>query len=105
MHLMIVCGHMPVRRIITAKRDTTGLAGTQVQPPAMDFDALLTDVLFSGPDLRDRAKVLAYMAVLTHVLKLRYSRDLFIRYFADRRRPGQFASAVEIEGMIFWEFP
>lgn len=97
MGLMIVCGHMPVRRIITAKRYSTGLAGAQVQPPAMDFDALLADVFFSGLDLRDRVKVLAYMAVLTHVLKLRDSGDLFIKYFADRRRPGQFAGAVEIE--------
>lgn len=71
--LMIMSGHMPVWGIVTAERYATGLASTQVQPPAMDFDAFLTYVLLGGFDLRDRAQVLAYMTILTHILKLRDS--------------------------------
>lgn len=73
MDLMIMGGHMPVRGIVTAEGYSTGLTGTQVQPPAMYFDAFLTDIFFSGFDLRDCAQVLADMAVLTHPLKLRDS--------------------------------
>ena len=71
--LMIMRGHMPVWGIVTAKRYTTGLAGTQVQPPAMYFYAFFAYILLGGFDLRDRAKVLAYMTILTHILKLRDS--------------------------------
>jgi hypothetical protein len=71
--LMIMRGHVPVWGIVTAERYATSLAGTQVQPSAMDFDAFLTYVLLGGFDLRDRAQVLAYMTILTHILKLRDS--------------------------------
>jgi hypothetical protein len=55
MDLMVMRGHMPVRGIVTAEGYPTGLAGTQVQPPAMYFDALFADILLSRFDLLDRA--------------------------------------------------
>jgi hypothetical protein len=66
MDLMIVRGHMPVRGIITAEGYAAGLTGTQVQPSAMNFDAFLADMFFSGFNFGDGTQVLAYMAILTH---------------------------------------
>ena len=73
MDLIIVRGHMPVRGVVTAERYATGLTGAQMQPPAMYFDAFFADVLLRRFDLLDGAQVFAYMAVLTHSLKLRNS--------------------------------
>ena len=71
--LVIMRGHVPVRRIVTAEGYAAGLTGAQVQPPAMDLDAFFADILLGRFNLLDRTQVLAYMAVLTHLLKLRNS--------------------------------
>jgi hypothetical protein len=55
MDLMVMRGHMPVRGIVAAEGYPTGLAGTQVQPPAVYFDAFFADILLSRFDLLDRA--------------------------------------------------
>jgi len=59
MDLMIMRGHVPVGRIVTAKGDAAGLAGAQMQPPAVNFDAFLANVFFRGLDVGDRAQVFA----------------------------------------------
>lgn len=79
MDLMIVRRHMAVGGIVTAKGYTAGLAGSQVHPGAVNFDAFCTNKLFGRLDFSDRAQMLAYLAVFTHILKLRDSGDLFVR--------------------------
>jgi hypothetical protein len=59
MYLVIMSGHVPVRRVVTAKGYPTGLAGTQMQPPAVNFNAFLTNILLCGFDFGDGAQVFA----------------------------------------------
>lgn len=50
---------MPVRRIIAAKGDSASLAGAQMQPPAVHFDAFFADIGLGGLNIGDRIQVLA----------------------------------------------
>ena len=59
MRLMVVRSHMTVWRVVTAKGDAAGLAGTQMQPPAVNFNAFLTNILLCGFDFGDGAQVFA----------------------------------------------
>src|ERR1700722_6046666 len=101
MRLMVVRGHMTVGRVVTAKGDAAGLAGTQMQPPAVNFDTFFANIFFRGLPVGDGAQMFAQMTILTHILKLRDSgintagpgspskaSNLFLQHFPDRRRPG-----------------
>jgi hypothetical protein len=110
MRLMVVCGHVTVWRVVTAKGDAAGLAGTQMKPPAVNFDTFFANIFFRGLDVGDCAQMFAQMTILTHILKLRDSGinktglgslpskagDLFLQQFTDRRRPGPLLGAPEV---------
>lgn len=51
MDLVIMCGHMPHRRVVTAERYAAGLARAQMHPSGVRFYAFHANELFSGFDL------------------------------------------------------
>ncbi len=59
MYLMIMRGHVPVWGVVTTPCYAAGLASTQMQPCAVYFDTLLTNIGLGGFDIGDRTEVFA----------------------------------------------
>jgi hypothetical protein len=59
MDLVIMCSHVPHGRIVAAEGYAAGLAGAQMHPSRVHFDAFLANVFFSGLDIFDCTQMLA----------------------------------------------